>query len=136
MIRVSALIVLLMPLISGAATSDTFFELGRDRFERGDYQVAIEYLEHSVKLDPDQSEYFLWLGKAYGRWAEKLPWYKAVTYAEKSGESLKKAVDLDGRNIPALRALALFYEQAPGFLGGSNHKATEMKARIKALQNQ
>ena len=134
MIRMSAVIVLLIPLMAGAASSDVFYDLGRDRYERGDYQVAVEYLEHSVKLEPGQADYFLWLGKAYGRLAQEMPWYRATGYAEKSGEFLKKAVDLDGRNIPALRTLAMFYEQAPAFLGGSENKATELKARIKALQ--
>ncbi len=136
MIRMSTVLVLLLPLVAGAASSDAFYDLGRGRYERGDYQVAVQYLEHSVELEPGQSDYYLLLGMAYGRLAQELPWYQAVGYAEKSAESLKKAVALDSDNIPALRTLAAFYEQAPAFLGGSAHKATELKARIKLLQSE
>jgi len=131
-----AVLVLLMPLLVQAAAPDALYDLGRQRYARGEYQVAIEYLENSVKLNPGNSDYHLWLGMAYGRLAQKLPWYQAIDYAEKSGASLKKAVDLDGHNLSALETLATFYAQAPAFLGGSQDKAARIRSRIDALRGE
>lgn len=136
MIRMSAAIVLLLPLLAQASAPETLYDLGRGRYDRGEYRVAVEYLENSVRLSPQSSDYHLWLGMAYGRLAQKLPWYQAIDYAEKSAAALKRAVDLNGRNIRALRTLAEFYAQAPVFLGGSSAKAAELRARADALQEQ
>ena len=136
MIRFSTLLILLLPLVASATTAGAFFDLGRGRYERGDYQVAVEYLEHSIELEPGQSDYYLWLGMAYGRLAEKLSWLQALDYAEKSGQSLRKAVDLDDHNIRALLTLAEFYKQAPAFLGGNVDKAAQLQAKALKLQSQ
>src|ERR1700730_13555681 len=44
--------------------------LGRDYFMLGEYKKASDALEKAVAAEPRNSDYVLWLGRAYGRRAE------------------------------------------------------------------
>src|SRR5437763_15970972 len=43
---------------------------GKDYYGLADYKKATEALERAIALEPENSEFHLWLGRAYGRRAE------------------------------------------------------------------
>jgi len=48
-------------------TGATYALLGKCHYGLEDFKRASEYFERAVQADPDNSEYYDWLGKAYGR---------------------------------------------------------------------
>ena len=55
---------------SGPINGETSYLIGRDYFMLGDYKKASEVLERAFALEPANSEYALWLARAFGRRAE------------------------------------------------------------------
>ncbi len=113
-----------------AATYDL---MGRCYYGLAEFKKATEALEHAVAMDSSKSNYFLWLGRAYGRRAETSSFITAPGFATKARTSFERAVALDPRNLPALNDLFEYYLQAPGFLGGGFDKATALAEKIRAL---
>lgn len=97
--------------------------LGQNYYMIGDYKKATEALEKAVAADPRNSDYVLWLGRAYGRRAELAGPLSAMGHASKARQYFEKAVALDAKNIDALNDLLDFQLEAPGFLGGGLDKA-------------
>lgn len=97
--------------------------LSRSYYELRDYDNAIKYGEGAVKLDAKNSDYWYWLGRANGGKADR---ESSLGWARKTKSAFEKAVELDGKNIRARRALIEYLTEAPAFLaGGSNSKARE-----------
>lgn len=97
--------------------------LSRSYYELRDYDNALKYGESAVKLDANNSDYWYWLGRAYGGKADR---ESSLGWARKTKGAFEKAVELDGANIRARRALIEYLTEAPAFLaGGSKSKARE-----------
>lgn len=107
--------------------------IGRNYYMLGDQKRATEALEHAVAGDPSNAEYFLWLGRAYGRRAETSSPFTAPGQAVKARQNFEKAVELNPRNVEAMSDLFEYYLEAPGFLGGGMDKATALVPRISAI---
>ena len=107
------------------------FQLGKKALEQNDAKAAVEFLEKAVSLDPRSSEYYDWLGKAYGTQAEKASKLKQPFLAKKTKSAWEKAIALDPDNIEARQDIILYYLAAPGFLGGSKEKARAQALEIK-----
>ena len=86
---------------------------------------AIRMAEKSIALDPQNSSYHLWLGRAMGRKAEESNPFTAFSLARKVRSEFERAVALDINNLPARSDLSEFYLEAPGFLGGDKNKAKQ-----------
>jgi cytochrome c-type biogenesis protein CcmH/NrfG len=106
--------------------------MGRSHYMAGELKEATECFEKAVALDGN-SEYYHWLGRAWGRRAETSSWFTAMQWARKTRGAFEKAVALDPRNIEAINDLLEFYLQAPGFLGGGIDKADALTGKIKAV---
>lgn len=104
--------------------------LGRNYYMMGDFKKATDSLEKAESAEPGNSEYALWLGRAYGRRAETSNPFSAIGQASKARQYLEKAAELDPRNIEALNDLLEYYMEAPGMLGGGWEKAKATAARI------
>src|SRR5215212_1599534 len=100
-----------------------FFLQGKTALEKNDAPKAVGHLEKAVSLNPRSSEYYDWLGKAYGTQAQRASKLKQPFLAKKTKAAWEKAVALDPKNIDAHEDLIQYYLQAPGFLGGSKEKA-------------
>jgi len=107
--------------------------LGKSYFMLGEYKKAADAFERAVVVDPQNSVYYHWLGKAQGRRAEMASPFTAPAYASKARQAFEKSVELDGRNIEAINDLFSYYLEAPGFLGGGLNKAAELAKRIEAI---
>ena len=104
--------------------------LGRAYYSIQDWDHAISSGEKAVSLSPDKSNYYLWLGRAYGEKADASSFFSAAGLAKKVRASFERAVELDGSNVQARSDLAEYYMEAPGIMGGGQDKA---KAQADAL---
>ena len=129
-------LVMLGARATGGGEAETSFQLGRQNYDKGAYEAAIEAFSVAVKLAPDTSTYHHWLGKSYGRLAQNSNLFKAYRLAGKTREELERAVALDDKNIEATEDLLEFYLQAPVFLGGGQDKADRLRRRLKELHRQ
>jgi len=109
--------------------------LGRSYYGLAEFKKATEALERATAMDSSKSNYFLWLGRAYGRRAETSSFITAPGLATKARANFERAVALDPRNMPALNDLFEYYLQAPGFLGGGLDKATALAEKIRTLDS-
>jgi tetratricopeptide (TPR) repeat protein len=86
---------------------------------------SIRMAEKALALDPQNSSYHLWLGRAMGRKAEEANPFTAFGLARKVKTEFERAVALDKDNLMARADLSEFYLEAPGFLGGDKNKAKQ-----------
>lgn len=107
--------------------------IGRNYFMQNDFKKATEYFEKCVAAEPNNSQYFHWLGRTYGRRAETSSVFTAPQYASKARQNFERAVQLNPKNSDALNDLFEYYLQAPGFLGGGMDKAAALVEKIAAL---
>lgn len=96
------------------------------------WDKAVPPAERAVALQPDNSNYHLWLGRAYGRKAEHSIFFKAIGWARKCRAEFERAVELNAANVPARTDLAEYYLEAPSFLGGGKDKARAQAEEIAA----
>jgi len=110
------------------------FELiGRNHYMQSEYKKATESLEKAVAAEPDNSDYQLWLGRAFGRRAETASPFTAPSNANKARQHFEKAVQLNPRNMEALSDLFEYYLEAPGFLGGGLDKAVGIAGQMASV---
>jgi tetratricopeptide (TPR) repeat protein len=107
--------------------------LGQDYFMIGEYKKASEALEKALMLEPRNSDYAMWLGRAWGRRAETANPFSAMGQASKARQYFERAVELNPRNIDAWNDLLEYYTDAPGFLGGGMDKARAVVTRISEI---
>jgi tetratricopeptide (TPR) repeat protein len=99
--------------------------LCRVYFQLEMWDNSVRMAEKAVALDPKNSAYHLWLGRAMGRKAEDANPITAFGLARKVRTEFERAVALDADNLPARSDLSEFYLEAPGFLGGDKNKAKQ-----------
>ncbi len=136
MLRLLSLVLLLIlanPTLAEEA-SETRFARAVSAFEAKNYALSAAILEPLVAASPDNDRYVYWLGKAYGRQAEQAGWFEAVRLAKRTRKALEKAVALNPQNAEAVRDLAQFHDEAPGFLGGDAAKAARLRAGLTKLK--
>ncbi|MGH7963650.1 MAG: tetratricopeptide repeat protein [Candidatus Binatia bacterium] len=107
------------------------FYLGRIAFKEEQYDRAVEWLEKAVQLAGGNSEYHLWLGRAYGHQAQRATVIQQPLLARKVKEHFEKAVALDPDNLAARSDLMDYYLTAPSLLGGSKEKAQKQAEEIR-----
>lgn len=112
----------------GAAASAL---LGQCYYMLEDYKNAVTALERAVADDPANSVYQDWLGRAYGRRAEKAFALTAASYALKAREHFEQAVKLNPGNMDAVDDLFEYYRQAPSVMGGGQEKAAQLSEQIR-----
>lgn len=104
--------------------------IGKDQFMLMQYKKAIEAFGKAAVMEPANSDYQLWLGRAYGRQAETGGWLGASGNATRARQAFEKAVTLDPNNREALNDLFDYYLNAPALLGGGLDKAEAIARRI------
>jgi tetratricopeptide (TPR) repeat protein len=113
------------------AQSAYFLSCAKTAF--GDSDGALELAQRAVSLDPGNSKYHQQLAIAYGRKANKASFFKKMGLGGQYKTEIKKAVELDPRNIDALWELMEFYWNAPGIAGGDQKKARSVADDIMRL---
>jgi Flp pilus assembly protein TadD len=113
--------------------SQVYALIGKCYYMQGEPKRAAEAFQKTVALSPNDSDSYLWLGRALGRRAETSSFITASGLASKARVAFEKAVQLNPRNVDAVSDLFEYYLQAPGFLGGGLDKAAAL-ARTMAEQ--
>lgn len=117
---------------SSPQDAEAYHLLSRAYFHLHKWDQAISNGEKAVQLAPAKSDYYLWLGRAYGEKASDSNFVTAAGLTKKIRSSFEKAVELDGTNVAARTDLSEFYVEAPGFMGGGLDKAAEQAKQIAA----
>lgn len=107
--------------------------LGKVYYGLGEYKSATQVLDDAAKLQPNSSDIYLWLGRAYGRRAETSNFLTAPRHAAKTHRYLERALQLDSSNQGAADDLLEYYLQAPGFLGGGRSKAEALARQMMGV---
>jgi Flp pilus assembly protein TadD len=107
--------------------------VGRNYYMQGDFKKATDALEKAVAAEPGNSEFNLWLGRAYGRRAETSNPFTAPGHASKARQYFEEAAQLNPRNLDAQSDLFEYYLEAPGFLGGGFEKAAATAEQIARI---
>lgn len=107
--------------------------IGQCYYMQGDPKRAADSFQKAIALSPSESNYYLWLGRAFGRRAEASSFMTAPGYAGKARDAFEKAVQLNPLNLDALSDLFEYYLDAPGFLGGGLDKAAALTSRMMDL---
>jgi cytochrome c-type biogenesis protein CcmH/NrfG len=97
------------------------------------WDAGIGACEKAISLQPDNSSYHLWLGRAYGGKADHTGFLSAAGLAKKVRAEFETAVRLNPRNLEARADLADFYTEAPGIVGGGKDKAEVEAQELGAL---
>jgi tetratricopeptide (TPR) repeat protein len=124
----------LLPRIEKDPTdAEALHLISRVHYQLGQWDDAIRAAEKAVHLKPDNSEYHLWLGRAYGMKAESNGPVGALLLVRKVKAEFEKAVALDARNLAAAADLAEFYTEAPAIMGGDRHKARLLADQVMQI---
>jgi tetratricopeptide (TPR) repeat protein len=114
-------------------TADSYNLVCRAHFELEAWDAAISACEKAVALEPNNSVYHLWLGRAYGEKADRSIFFKAIGLAKKLRIEFERAIELDPGNWRARTDLAEFYLEAPAIVGGGRDKARVQAAKLTPL---
>lgn len=101
--------------------------------ELQEHDAAINSAERAVAIDPNNSLYHEWLGKAYGEKASHASMFSALSLAKKTHKEFETAVQLNDRNYSARQALIEFDCSAPGIAGGGEDKALPELAKLQEM---
>ena len=128
--------ILLCLLLSVCSTADTKPDLeteGIALYESEQYEEAISVLKQVLTNEPNNAAIHHVLAKSYGRRAEQINWFSAISYASKTREHLEIAVKIEPENVQYLDDMRDFYAKAPQVLGGDPKKAKAIDKRINEL---
>jgi len=112
-----------------------FLNQGISAYENADYDYAVNRFKSALLNSPNDSVVHHWLGKSYGRIAEKSGFLKAMTYSRRTLKHLQRAVELDNHNHEATRDLITYYKAAPAIAGGNKKEARRLSVQLQAMEN-
>ncbi len=110
--------------------AEAYHLLSRAYFSVQRWDDAIANAARATSLQPANSDYHLWLGRAYGEKADSSSFVVAAELAKKVRAQFEQAVQLNGNNRDARADLAEYYVDAPGFLGGGKDKARDQADQL------
>ena len=116
-----------------ATDAESYNLLCRAYFMMEEWDLGISACERAKNLDPENSLYYLWLGRIYGEKAGHSGFFSAAGLAKKVRTSFERAVALDPANWEARTDLAEFYLEAPAIIGGGKDKAREQADALVPL---
>jgi len=112
---------------------EIYLLLAKTYSETQQHDAAIASAERAVELDPQNSVYHEWLGRAYGGKAEHAGIFSGLSLAKKTRKEFETSVRLDEKNFSARQALIEYDCSAPGIAGGGEDKARPQIARLAEL---
>lgn len=114
--------------------AESYHMLSRAYYAIEQWDAAIQNGERAVSLRGNDSNYHLWLGRAYGQKAAEIgkP-LSAASLARKARNEFERAVELDPANVSARADLSEYYVQAPMIMGGGVSKARNQASEVQSL---
>lgn len=105
---------------------------GKANFQLREFKKAIEAFSKATQAEPNNSRFYNWLGRAWGRRAEAMNPLLAAGYASDVRGNLERAVELDGKNQEAVSDLLSYYLAAPAMFGGGIDRARALAEKSKS----
>jgi len=105
---------------------------GKANFQLREFKKAIEAFSKATQAEPNNSRFYNWLGRAWGRRAEAMNPLLAAGYAADVRGNLERAVELDGKNQDAVSDLLSYYLAAPAMFGGGIDRARALAEKSKS----
>jgi tetratricopeptide (TPR) repeat protein len=118
---------------SGVSVAQGHNLICRVRLTLEEWQAAATECEQAVRLDAQNSDFHLWLGRALGEKADRATFITAFSLAKQTRAEFEESVHLNPRNAEALADLGDFYRQAPGVVGGGIDKAEEIASQLEKV---
>jgi len=97
------------------------------------WDQAVADCEAAVKLAPGDSDFHLWLGRAYGQKAARASLMSGYQLARKVHAEFEQAVQLDPHNAAALADLGEFDVMAPPVVGGGLVRAGNVAQQLNLV---
>jgi tetratricopeptide (TPR) repeat protein len=94
---------------------------------------AISDCEAAVQAEPANSNFHLWLGRAYGQKAAHVSMFTAFKLARRVAAEFQQAVQLDPKNADALADLGEFDVEAPAVVGGGLGRAEALVPQLGSV---
>jgi tetratricopeptide (TPR) repeat protein len=117
---------------SGSASAIPYYYLGRIAYLENELDNSIEQFEKAIALSKT-SDYYYWLGCAYGLKAQRSPKLKQALLVRKIKNAFETAVQMDSLNIPAMDALIQYHTMAPSIMGGDKNTAMSLAQQMKRI---
>jgi tetratricopeptide (TPR) repeat protein len=105
----------------------------RIQYTLGQWDAAVNACEQALRLEPENSDNHLWLGRALGEKANEASFISAFSIGKRVLAEFQRATQLDPRNAEALSDLGEFYMEAPGVVGGGLDKAESVAKELDRL---
>jgi tetratricopeptide (TPR) repeat protein len=102
-------------------------------YQEQDWDKAINDCDNAVRLAPSDSNFHLWLGRAYGQKASRASLMSSYQLARKVHTEFEQAVQLNPRNAAALADLGRFDVMAPAMLGGGYAHAGDVAQQLSGI---
>lgn len=115
---------------SEAGTAEAHNLRCRVLFTLEQWDDAVNECQQAVSMDPNNSDYHMWLGRSLGEKADKASFVSAYSLAKRALAEFQRAVQIDPRNAEALADLGEFYDSAPGVVGGGTDKAESVAREL------
>jgi tetratricopeptide (TPR) repeat protein len=119
----------------GAGIAEALNLQCRVRYTLQQWDSAVQQCEQAVRLDGQNSNYHLWLGRALGEKADRASFMSAFSLGKRVRSEFEAAARLNPRNADALADVGDFYQQAPGIVGGGADKAEAIAAQLDKLDS-
>lgn len=105
----------------------------RVRFTLQQWSAAAKACAQAVRLDGQNSDYHMWLGRALGEEAGAASFLSAYSLSKQARVEMETAVRLNPRNGAALSDLGEFYVEAPSIVGGGLDKAESVVQELDRI---
>ena len=115
---------------SGAGPAEAHNLKCRVLYTLEQWDRAADECEQAVKLDAQNSDYHMWLGRALGEKASRASFLSAYSLGKRVRGEFEEAARLNPRNAEALADLGEFYHDAPSVVGGGLDKAESVAAQL------
>jgi tetratricopeptide (TPR) repeat protein len=124
---------LLNALAQSGGNAEAFNLRCRVEYTLEHWERAANDCEQAVKLDSQNSDDHLWLGRALGERASRASFLNAYSLAKRVRAEFEESVRLNSRNVEALASLGEFYYSAPGAVGGGINKSETVAAQLEKI---
>ena len=109
---------------------DILYFQSRMKQAGGEHNDAILLAEEAIKANPRKAAYRLQLASVLSDELTNAGFFKKMSLAKRVRVQLDTALKLEPNNPDCLFGMMLYYERAPGMLGGSKEKAHQLAEQI------
>ncbi len=102
-------------------------------YQEENWDQAVADCEAAAHLQPGNSNFHLWLGRAWGQKAARASLVYGYPLARKVHAEFERAVELDPHNADALADLGEFEAMAPLVVGGGLARAEAIVPRLRSV---